>query len=43
MSQDIKNSWFEKGITPSVLKSVNFPPNVEYNNKMNADYNKNGF
>lgn len=40
---DTVDSLLDKGITPSVLKSVNFPPNVEYNNKMNADYTKTGF
>lgn len=39
---DTVDSLLEKGVTPSILKSVNFPPNVEYNNKMNADYNKTG-
>ena len=40
---DAVDALLEKGITPSILKSVNFPPNVEYNNKMNADYSKTGF
>lgn len=32
----------EKNITPSILKSVNYPPNVEYNNKLYKRYDEEG-
>ena len=32
----------EKNITPSILKSVNFPPNAEYNNELYKRYNEKG-
>ena len=32
----------ERGITPSILKSINFPPNVEYNNSLYSRYEKEG-
>lgn len=32
----------ERGKTPSILKSVNFPPNVEYNNGLYKRYEKEG-
>lgn len=31
-----------KGITPSILKSVNYPPNVEFNNKLYKRYEEEG-
>ena len=31
-----------KNITPSILKSVNYPPNVEYNNKLYKRYDEEG-
>ena len=32
----------QKGITPGILKSVNFPPNAEYNNVLYKRYNDEG-
>jgi len=32
----------EKNITPSILKSVNYPPNAEYNNKLYKRYDEEG-
>ena len=32
----------EKNITPSVLKSANYPPNLEYNNKLYKRYDEEG-
>lgn len=32
----------ERGKTPSILKSVNFPPNVEYNNTLYKRYEREG-
>lgn len=32
----------ERGKTPSILKSVNFPPNVEYNNELYRRYEREG-
>ena len=31
-----------KGITPSILKSVNYPPNVEFNNQLYKRYDEEG-
>jgi uncharacterized phosphosugar-binding protein len=39
---ELVEKLMEKNITPSILKSVNYPPNVEYNNELYKRYNKNG-
>ena len=33
----------QAGITPSVLKSVNYPPNVEFNNQLYQRYDETGY
>ena len=39
---ELVEKLMEKNITPSILKSVNFPPNAEYNKVLNERYNKEG-
>lgn len=39
---DATDFLIEKGIIPGMLCSVNFPPNVEYNNKLYKDYENTG-
>lgn len=42
VNAQLVENLLEKGITPSILKSVNYPPNVEYNNNLYVKYNKEG-
>ena len=39
---DTVDALLERGITPSVLKSVNYPPNVEFNNNLYKRYESQG-
>jgi len=39
---ELVEKLMEKNITPSILKSVNYPPNVEYNNKLYKRYDEEG-
>lgn len=39
---ELAEKLMEKGITPSILKSVNYPPNAEYNNKLYKRYDEEG-
>lgn len=39
---ELTEKLMERGITPSILKSVNYPPNVEYNNKLYKRYEEDG-
>ena len=39
---DFVEKLMAQNITPSILKSVNYPPNVEYNNKLYKRYNDEG-
>ncbi|MCL2517216.1 MAG: sugar isomerase domain-containing protein [Oscillospiraceae bacterium] len=40
---DATDFIIEKGVTPGMLCSVNFPPNVEYNNGLYRQYEEKGF
>jgi uncharacterized phosphosugar-binding protein len=39
---ELVDRLIEKNIEPSILKSVNYPPNVEYNNKLYKRYDEEG-
>ena len=39
---ELVEKLMEKNITPSILKSVNYPPNAEYNNKLYKRYDEKG-
>jgi uncharacterized phosphosugar-binding protein len=39
---ELVEKLMEKNITPSILKSVNYPPNIEYNNKLYKRYDEEG-
>jgi len=39
---ELVEKLMDKNITPSILKSVNYPPNVEYNNKLYKRYDEEG-
>ena len=39
---ELVEKLMEKNIAPSILKSVNYPPNVEYNNKLYKRYDEEG-
>jgi len=39
---ELVEKLMEKNITPSILKSVNYPPNAEYNNKLYKRYDEEG-
>jgi uncharacterized phosphosugar-binding protein len=39
---ELVDRLMDKNIVPSILKSVNYPPNVEYNNKLYKRYDEEG-
>lgn len=40
---DIEDKMLELGLTPGVYKSINYPANVPYNEKLNERYEKTGY
>lgn len=42
LTAELTERLIAKGIVPSALKSVNFPENVEYNNKLYERYKNEG-